>query len=274
MSVKLIALDMDGTILNSSGLMSNLTIPAIKEANDKNITVSLATGRTLSEISIVTNNTNLIRYSICSNGACVWDLQESKVIYSNLLSTESLKKIYNVLSPYDTLMDAYVEGKAYAKKTSEERLKLFGVPTKYIELLAKGRELVESLKGFLFNRNKPIEKLNIRLSDPEQTRQVWNLLKEIPGIAVTTSGFDGIEVNNKTANKADGLINLAKYLNIPIEQTMAVGDSLNDKEMLKAAAVSVAMDNADPEIKKICKFVTASNDNNGVAEAIRKYALI
>ena len=98
MNVKLIALDMDGTTLNSNGFMSDLTVNTINKAHDNNIIVSLATGRTLSEIGIVTESLkNSINYAICSNGALVYDLNNNKPIYKNLLSIQSLKKIYDIL---------------------------------------------------------------------------------------------------------------------------------------------------------------------------------
>lgn len=273
MNVKLIALDMDGTILNSSGFMSDSTINAINKAYDNNIIVSLATGRTFSEIGVITENLkNSINYAICSNGALVYDLNNSKPIYKNLLSTESVKKIYDILKPFDVLMDAYIDGKAYSKNYTKEKLKFFGIPEKYIDLIFRNRQPVNDLKTFILETNKSIEKFNIRLSNPEETRKVWNLLSSLPEIAVTTSGFDGIEVNNKSANKADGLKNLMQYLKIDQANTMAIGDSINDKEMLSFVNVSVAMGNAHPDIKNICKFITSSNDDDGVAKAIEKYA--
>ena len=274
MNVKLIALDMDGTTLNSNGFMSDLTVNTINKAHDNNIIVSLATGRTLSEIGIVTESLkNSINYAICSNGALVYDLNNNKPIYKNLLSIQSLKKIYDILQPFDVLMDAYIDGKAYSKNYSKEKLKLFGIPEKYIDLLLKNRQPVSDLKTFIFKSNKPIEKLNIRLSSSEETKKVWHLLNKLPEIAVATSGFDGIEVNNKSANKADGLKNLIQYLKIDQANTMAIGDSINDKEMLSFVNISVAMGNAHPDIKSICKFITSSNDADGVAKAIQKYAL-
>lgn len=274
MNVKLIALDMDGTTLNSKGKLSERTISTLKKATDKNIVVSIATGRTLSELDVITKaNIDSIKYAICANGACVWDLKQKRSIYTNLLSVESIKRIYDVMAPYNFIMDAYIDGKAYAKRTSIDTLKSFGISNLHIGLLLNGRELVDNLKAYLLERGKPIEKINIKLSNPEDTRTVWHLLSEISEIAITTSGFDGIEINNKTSNKADGLLHLAKQLNINVEQIMAIGDSLNDIEMLKFAHISVAMGNADPEIKKISKFITDTNNNDGVAKAIEKYAL-
>lgn len=273
LNVKLIALDMDGTTLNSQGKLSERTISTLKTATDKNIVVSIATGRTLSELDIITKaNIDCIQYAICANGACVWNLKQKRSIYTNLLSIESIKRVYDVLAPYDFIMDAYIDGQAYAKRTSIDRLKCFGIPSLHIDFLLRGRELVDNLKTYLLERGKPIEKINIKLSNPEDTRAVWNLLSEIPEVAITTSGFDGIEINNKTSNKADALSNLAKYLNISVDQIMAIGDSLNDKEMLNFACISVAMGNADPSIKKISKFITDTNNNDGVAKAIEKYA--
>lgn len=274
MNVKLIALDMDGTTLNSKGKLSERTISTLKTATDKNIIVSIATGRTLSELDIITKaNIDCIQYAICANGACVWDLKQKCSIYTNLLSIESIKHIYEVMAPYDFIMDAYIDGKAYAKRTSVETLKSFGISNLHIDFLLKGRESVNNLKAYLLERGKPIEKINIKLSNPEDTRAVWHSLTELPEIAITTSGFDGIEINNKTSNKADGLLNLARYLDVKVEQIMAIGDSPNDKEMLDFAGVSVAMGNAVPEIKKISKFITDTNNNDGVAKAIEKYAL-
>lgn len=272
MCIKLIAIDMDGSMLNSKSEMPKKNLETIKKAAENDILIVPTTGRTISELKPL-KNTEYFDYAICANGACVWNLKNKKIISYNLISINEITKVFDVLSSYELLLEVYINGEIYVEKQNYYNPEKFGIYPEHIKLFKESRTPVENLYEFILKTNLKSEKMNIIPKSQSVYGELWDNLNHLKNICITTSGFGEIEVNNKSANKANGLASLASYLNIPKENIMAIGDSLNDIEMLKWAGVSVAMGNAKKEIKNIAKFSTLTNNDNGVALAIERFAL-
>ena len=130
------------------------------------------------------------------------------------------------------------------------------------------REAIKDLCGFVEKSGKPIEKIQVFSGKKEKLESIKNKLEPFDDLelAISTSGY--IEITQKDAQKGKALEHLCRYLGIHMEEVMAIGDNENDHSMLVRAGYPIAMGNANEEIKKIAKYVTASNDESGVAKAI------
>src|SRR5699024_6295973 len=150
----------------------------------------------------------------------------------------------------------------------------FGLPESKRHFLDKDYCLVPALGGHLQESGLQPEKINLPyLPTPALRQEVWQRLEALGGLVLTSSIPDNIEVNAQGADKGSALRALAERLGIPREKVMALGDNGNDVTMLQYAGVSVAMGDGSPEAKAAARFLTAPHDQNGLAQAVRQYAL-
>lgn len=273
MDIKLIAIDLDGTTMNSQDVLTKENECAIKTAIENGIYVVPTTGRMLYGIPKEISGINGLKYVICSNGSKVINIEDNCVVYENLLSVSLASDILKELKIHDLYTDLYIDGKAYTEKKYIDNLAFYGALEYRIDFIKSTRTIVDNLEEFLFSVNKKVEKINVTFSNMSLRTAFWNKYSKNNNIYITTSIPNLIEISNKNVNKADGLKALCKKLCINSENVMAIGDSHNDTEMLKFAGVSVAMGNASDEIKKQSKFLTLTNDENGVAHAINKFTI-
>ncbi|MDF2820379.1 MAG: hypothetical protein K0R15_820 [Clostridiales bacterium] len=272
MNIKLIAIDMDGTTISSDQTLSVKNKNIIEEAIRKGIIVVPATGRMSGEIPLEVQQIEGIEYMITSNGASVIDKKNNNSLYKNLIPHEIALKMMKILIDYGVFLEVYSEGEAIMQTATVEELLTYGVPEEFAELMLHYRTVVDDLYEHIKNAAVPIEKINVSFNNSELRDKVWNEFLQIKEVKITSSYKDNMEINNSTANKADGLAKLCEYLNISRENVMAIGDSSNDVDMLKFAGVSIAMANATDEVKELADHITLSNNDSGVAYAIEKYS--
>lgn len=274
MGIRLVALDMDGTVL----LDDHLTItPAVRTAMEKaveqGVLVVPATGRVCDMLPSVFREIGGIRYVINSNGASVRDMQEDCVLYTNLIPVETVQRILEALEPYGLLIQIYCEGKIYTESRSLKRVNDLPFTAEFIENIRKTQIELDSFHSLLEQHPEGVEKLNLAHVEPGLREKLWKQFEAMPGIAVVSSAGSNIELNREGASKGDALYHLCKLLQIDPAETMAIGDSGNDIEMLQFAGYSVVMENGTPEAKAVAKYCTASNADDGVARAIETYIL-
>lgn len=274
MKVKLIALDLDGTLLNSCGYISDKTLIAIKMAIEKGIQVVPATGRSVGLICEEIKSMDGIKYAISSNGAAVVNLRENKVIFSNLITIDILRKITKIIKEYPIVVEFYSNGYAYIDEDVFINPSRYGLTEKSLSFMSSNHKLVGNIFSIVENREEcewinSVEKLNIPFLKADMKDRVFNsLLCVSDQLKITSSGEDNLEINAPNANKGDGLEKLTELLKINLNETAAVGDNNNDIEMLQKAGIGIAMGNANENIKRKADFITLDNDNNGAAEAI------
>lgn len=273
MVIKLIALDLDGTVLRTDKTVSERNLRAIRSAVSRGIIVLPATGRMAKMVPELFSPLEGIRYAITSNGASVLDLRDGTVLYSNLMTMGQSNRILKMLSSYGLLIEAYCDGVSYANREALEELPDYNLPKSYYDMVMKSQIFVEDLPGFIKRRNRPLEKINLPYVPEESREELEGRLECMEEYSVTSSFLSNIEINAATASKGDGLGHLCKRLEISPSQVMAVGDSSNDVSLLEYAGVSVAMGNASEPVRRVAKFVTRDNDDDGVAYAIEKFAL-
>lgn len=267
MAIKLIALDLDGTLLSSD----HVTIPipnrrAIDQAIERGMLVVPATGRTLYDIPAYLREHPGIRYVITSNGAELIDLTEGRTLFSAHMSPETAGAVLGTVKAGSVYAEVYSGGKAYIDRRLRAK-SLEASPLFSLFALLPERRMTENLADFLSRHPDPIEKIELLTDDVDEAAALAERLRALP-VTVTTSGMNSIEVTTRSTSKAKALAHLCGLLGIEASEVMAIGDSPNDAEMLGWAGISVAVENADESLIGAVDHVTASNDRGGVALAI------
>lgn len=274
MKIKLIALDLDGTVLNSNGDISDETVITIKKAIRKGIEIVPATGRSVGLICKEIKSIEGIRYVISSNGASVVDLKENNIISSTFINIDKLKEIIRIIKEFPIVIEFYCNGNSYIDENIFLNPMKYGLTEESLSIMSNNHKLVNDILSLNEEENEwlnCVEKINIPFLKENMKRDVFNSLSSISSdIKITSSVKNNLEINSYNANKGNGLESLSNFLGISLEETAAIGDNNNDIEMIQKARIGIAMGNSIEEIKMKADFVTLDNDNDGVAEAITK----
>lgn len=286
---KLLAIDLDGTLLNSYGEISEENENAIKNAISKGTKVILASGRTNSAIDSFAYTIGANEYIISGNGAAVYDLHKQETIYSNYLSKEKVLDIIKICEENSMYYNVYTENIVITKTLNYNTLFYYSenkkkTPDKWTKIVVVSNmlEYIENLKDENY--------LKVTVCDEDKSifQRILAKLKEYQEVdvlevshmsrkVVKSQGeiipleYYYTEITNKNVNKWSAINFLINKCDIKPEEVIAIGDSINDEEMLKNAGLGVAVENASPVLKEIADEITLSNDENGVANVIRKY---
>ena len=279
--IKLIATDMDGTLLNAAHEVSNENYEAIKYAQSKGITVVIATGRAFYEAHSPMEKTDLSLPYICLNGAEVRD-EEFNIVHTSKLTRPLINKITGVLNKEDIYYQVYTNFGIYTEDP-EKDLEIYvdiaekagqKADVKKIRANIQSRidngtlKTVDSYDEIESRPGEIILKILAFASDLSKIDRAKAEISESQSLAVSSSSRGNIEITHSDAQKGIALEEIANQLNVPMSDVMAIGDNLNDISMLEKAGFAVAMENGAPEVKKIADYVTDSNVHSGVGKAI------
>ena len=275
MAIKLLALDMDGTVLrNDAVTVSQADLDAIRAAIAQGVLVTYCTGRMRHRLPLaLLKGVPEIQYAITSNGAAITDMRTEKLLYSDGFSPKAAGDLAAALSVFPIPVDVYCGGYNYCEKSAEAYIRSLPIAPSRIQEAMRGRKIVANLPQFLYETALPIEKINLYNVPDDCRAQVHDLLQNTEGIRITSSFAGNMEINTETATKARGLARLGAILGIPSGDTMAIGDNQNDLEMLRYAGLPVAMGNSTQEVLSQVLEVTGTNQESGVAQAIEKFIL-
>ncbi len=270
--IKLIALDLDGTIISNSTNISEKCIDSIIEADNKGITVAICTGRVMGEIPEKIRNIKNIKYFITSGGSSIIS-DNGRALYSDTIETETVDSILEILSEYDCLIDLYIDGDGYMQSSDLEKLEHFNVNDGFDEILKTSRCYTDNILDY-YNSNKPkLEKINLFFADKKDRNEaIYRIGQLNPAPKVAYSMEYNLEITSSTSCKGQALQYLSRILGADMSEVMAMGDSNNDISMLKLAGVSVAMGNASESVRHAARYITDTCENNGAAKAIELYA--
>jgi Cof subfamily protein (haloacid dehalogenase superfamily) len=270
---KMLAIDLDGTLLNSNKEISEENQKYIKLAMEKGIKVIICSGRIYSGAKIFAQQLSLQEPMVVCNGAVIKDVKTDKVYYSNLLSKEDCFKVIGILHKYNIYFHTYVDDVMYAEKLDYAALH-YMISSK--DLRSDFRidvKVVESVKDIIDKSFQKPAKIVVMSSDSKDLLKVRNVVEGVETIDIVSSNYDNFEVLNRGVSKGKALEIISQMFSINQEEILAIGDNENDCPMLKYAGFSVAMGNSEDWIKDICDFVTLTNDEDGVAKAIKKFVL-
>ncbi len=269
---KLIAFDMDGTLLNSEKKIPQENIEAIDKAVKAGKIVVYSTGRCLPELEDYIATTPQIRYANCLSGACVYDTKAKKTIFSAYIDEKTALKIIELVEGRDVMIE-FLDDRLFIQKSHFENIEKYGMGV-YRDLYDKKAIKVENVIDFYRKNPYPLGKLNIfhkSSEDREITNKIIrkNNIKVSMAYAETTS----FETCANGVDKGIGLEKLCEHLGIDIKDTIAVGDADNDIGIFKKAGLKIAMNNANVTIKGLSDVVVPDCDNGGCVVAIEKYLL-
>ncbi|MBM7553642.1 Cof-type HAD-IIB family hydrolase [Thalassobacillus pellis] len=238
--IKLIALDMDGTLINEDGEVSTENEEAIKRAKANGIHVVLSTGRSLATCQDISESLGRSSYIVTINGGEIYD-KEYNLVERNPLDADLVKRLWELKKTHDThFWSSTAQGMFSSLEPFESDI-----------------EAYEWLK-FGFD-----------IEDDEVRKVILDELRENKALEVTNSSPTNIEINPAGVNKAAAIRKVCDWLDLSMDNVMAVGDSMNDLAMIREAGFGVAMGNAQEIVKKEADWVTLSNTDHGVSHAIR-----
>lgn len=275
-NIKMIGLDLDGTLLNSEKKLSDYTRSVLTQAIDQGVIVLPATGRPITGIPKEMTHFPGIRYAVTSNGARVVDMKkDGKSIYECGIPVEKAKGVMKILSKYDTMREVYYKGHGYASGEKVDVVERYMSNPVMKEYILATRIRVDDIDDYMEEHMESVDKVHVLFADPEKEKMAAarEIEKMYPELNVTSALENNLEINAEGANKGIAMIELGKLLGINREEIMACGDGLNDKAMLEEVGLGVAMENAMEEVKKVADYITVSNDEDGVAKVIEKFVL-
>lgn len=268
MDIRLIALDMDGTLLNDQKELSPGNRAALESCISHGIEIVPATGRPAAGIPEDMKKIAGIRYAILTNGARIENFREGRIIAQELMDWELAYEILEMISRYPVAYDPYIQGRGKMEARFRNHLEDYGLPPAMQKLVLSSRDEVEDELALVKAWKVPVEKINIFTKDRKLRRELWEKIAQYKELAVTSSLDYNVEINAAAATKGNALLQLAKHLGLKPEQTMAMGDGSNDLSMIEAAGVGVAMANGMDILKQKADYITRSNEEDGVAAAI------
>ena len=272
MSIKLILLDLDGTLLTSDKQISPANYAALEQCAANGIHIVPSTGRFYSGMPQVVRDLPFVRYVVAVNGARIHDVKEDKVLCREEIDLEAAFRVFDALDALPVIYDCYMGGFGYDDAVMYERIDEF-ISDPRVNAMVKGtRQPVPDLRAFLREQGSPLQKIQMFFKDMDRRAvELERLPGLFPDLTVTSSITNNIEINAKNANKGEALRFLCRHLGLGIEESLSFGDSSNDLSMMIAAGVGVAMANADQALLDAADYVTDTNDNDGVAKAIARF---
>lgn len=284
---KLVAIDLDGTMLNQYGIITEKTKKAISKAQEKGVEVMIASGRAITSVKRFSEEINSNKYFISGNGAITYDIKNNKIIYENILSKTKALQIIKICEENSIYYNVYTENGIIAKNLSYNTLYY------YKDNLTKPDEnrthinIVENVYDYFEQREEKI--LKIMICDEHKTvfNSIVRKLKELSEIEVLEvshmsrkiikQGTDEIaleyfytEVSAKDVDKWNALEEIIGLMNIPKEEVVTIGDNANDLKMITNAGLGVAMGESAPYVKQSADIIAPTNDEDGVAIILNK----
>lgn len=267
---KIIACDLDETLLNDNHEISNKNREAIQKVKELGIKFVPATGRGYNTVNNTLKNLGLFEaeeeYVISFNGGAITENKGEKLLYFQGIPFELAQEFYKRGLQYDVCIHIYTKDVVYVYNYVQSEKDYVG-----------GRMPIQEIfyKNLDFLKGQEIVKALYMNTDHLYLKQIEEDLKDITQeIDVSYSSNRYIEFNRKGVNKGQGLLSLAQLLGVKQEETIAIGDNFNDLSMIKAAGLGVGVRNAADGIKKDCDYITeATNNESAIAEVIEKFIL-
>ncbi|GIO31830.1 MULTISPECIES: Cof-type HAD-IIB family hydrolase [Paenibacillus] len=261
---KLIAIDIDDTLINDDKEVTPATQKALEAAIAKGAVVTLATGRAYASAQAIARQTGLNVPIITYQGSLVKNLMDEKVLYERYVPKDAAHKLFEYCIQHDLHLQVYIDDKLYAREENQKLIDYCSLNRTPYYIEPDFEKLIE----------QPTPKMLI-IDDPDYLDKLIPVFRELLGseVHITKSKPHFLEIMHHEGTKGHALTFLANHFGVDLNETMAIGDSWNDHEMLEAAGLGVAMGNAIQALKDIADDVTLSNNEDGVKAAIEKFVL-
>lgn len=286
---KLVAVDLDGTMLDSYGQVTENTKAVIQKTIEKGTDIIIASGRPIDSIKTIAKEIGSNKYFIAGNGALIYDIQKNEVLYEKYMKKEKVLEIIKICEENSIAYNVYTDKTILATSLKynvlyyhKENLKKQEEKRTHINIVENMYEYIQKMKEEKF--------LKITICDDSKTvfQSIIRKLEKIKDIEildvshmsrkVIKQGTEEIpieyyytEISSKDVDKWCAIEFLIEKLNIEKEDVIAIGDNVNDKKMIEEAGLGIAMGQSMPQLKEIADYVTSSNTEEGVAKAIEKF---
>ena len=271
---KLIAVDLDGTLLNQYGEVTENSKRVIKNVTRKGMQVVIASGRSIDSIKNISKEIGASKYIIAGNGAVVYDIKEDKIIYENYIPFNKALNIINICEENSIFYNVLYYYKENLKKEDNKKTNI---------------TIVDSIPDYLKNmQEEKIMKIFICDSTESVFNSIMKKFNEIPNVEtldvshmsrkVIKKGTTEIpieyyytEISMENVDKWNAIEFLINKLGIKKEEVIAIGDNMNDKKMIKEAGLGITMEGSAPAVAEVADYITFDNNNEGVARALEKF---
>lgn len=269
--IRLIAFDLDGTLLTTDKRLTAYTRRVLKRAAGQGIWLLPATGRPITGIPEEILGLPGMEYLITANGARAIRARDGKTIWEKLVPVEKARNILDIFGEYDTLREIYYDGRGYADARALREIGRYIPDAAMAEYVLSTRVPVEDLWRKFEEENRGVDKVQALFANTDEKEEARGRLLEMGGAEVTGALAYNIEVNALGVDKGEALLAVAELLGVRREETLAFGDGANDVAMIRAAGIGAGMANGIPEVREAADVLAGSNDEDGVARVIEQY---
>jgi len=273
MDIRLIAFDLDGTLLDSQKRLSYRNRQALEECARRGIEIVPCTGRIWQGVPEFIRDMPQIHYAITTNGAVVENVRTGEIIDERKFTVEAAAEILEMAKGFHTMYDVYAGGLAFGEARFIDHMEDYGLPKTTQQMVLKTRQVVPDMIRRIREEGRPVEKVNYFFGDMVERLRAKAALEARGGVIVSSSFPFNLEINAPGATKGEAILRLAAYLGIRRDQTMGFGDGENDMTMMEMAGCGIAMENGMECVKAAADYITDSNDEDGVAAALERYVL-
>ncbi len=282
---KIATIDLDGTMLNQYGTVTQKTKEAIKRAQQKGIEIVIASGRPIDSIKTIAKEIQSEKYFISGNGAIIYDIAKKEIIYENILKKQKVLDIIKICEENSIYYNIYTEKEIIAKSLQCNVLYYHKENLNKEEKNKTHINIIDNIYDYIANREEKVLKITVCDSTQSIFNSIMRKLKEIDDIEVLEvshmsrkmirQGTEEIpieyfytEVSAKNVDKWNAIKVLKEKMQINTDEIVAIGDNINDEMMIKNAGLGIAMGQSHPHIKEIADKVVSANTEDGVAEAL------
>lgn len=270
--IRLIALDMDGTLLGDDhATIPQRNIDALRAAAARGVHIAIATGRSWSLVREIAAQLGVASYGITANGALVLDVKRGEPLVKFPMDPAQCVEIIRVLRRHGLFYELYVDGSNYVQADEVEGARDFSLSDAFYEMFVRNMTTVPDMEAFAAGALP--EKFDVFYVPAHQRAEILRELNATGPMAVTGALQTNLEMTAQGVNKGRALAALAEKLGLGPQQVMAFGDADNDLEMLEWAGWSFAMGNGTDQAKAAAKFTAATNREGGVGLAVEEYCL-
>lgn len=286
---KLVAIDLDGTMLTSYGTVTENTKKTIKETINKGIDVIIASGRPIDSIKTIAKEIGSENYFIGGNGALIYDIKKEQIIYEKYMTKDKVLEIIKICEENSIAYNVYTEKTILATALKYNVLYYHKENLKKEENKKTNISIVENMYDYIKNL-KDEKFIKITICDESQSvfNSILRKLKQVEDIEVLEvshmsrkmirQGTEEIpieyyytEISLKDVDKWTAIEYLMEKLNIKKEEIMTMGDNVNDKKMIEEAGCGIAMKGSTPLVTEIADYITDTNNEEGVAKALQQF---
>ena len=269
-NIKLVASDLDGTLLNKNKEITPRLFAALKKLDELGIYFVPSTGRPFGTVPQAIKELPFLKYVITSNGATIYDAVEQKNIIENYLTPEAVDAVIEIARELPVITEYFIEGKAYIAKKVYDELYPFDLTESHVTYIKNSRTPVEDFWNEMKRNNTVLENINLVFADMELRKETWNRLKALGLASVTAATTKNIEITSLYATKAKALEKLCEVLGFTRENVLAMGDGDNDMPMIQFAGIGIAMENGEEHIKQAADIIADDCNDFGAAKILEQ----